>query len=350
MQGRLFGRSLYETLLAQETTAGLLRILGDSPYCEALAITRPQFPAAAARAENGEPSADHGAWIDEALRWDLTQSLSKLRRFASDRARDLLEALLLRWDAYNLKTIVRGKRAAAPAEEILASTFPVGILDEVALAELTRMPTIRALGQTLETWRVPLAQPFRRGVRLLEEADQLQPLEFELDRFTFAQGFRVLADGGDDEVVLREYLRLLVDKTNLLTSLRYLSERSPLSPIEAGRHFLEAGGRFSRAQYEAVVRGRDLRHGLSLLAGSPYGWLAGSFADGEIPSLSRLERKLDHAVGRKAVHLARHDPLGIGMAVAYVEQKTNEVRNLRMILRGRALGMNADQVVEWLII
>ncbi|MBI3809894.1 MAG: V-type ATPase subunit [Nitrospirae bacterium] len=362
MQGRLFDRAGYESLLAQATLMDALDALKRSPYAATLERT--------AEKQDATPGAEARFHLDEALRQDLVLSLSKLRRITSDRAHDLLGLLLLRWDVYNLKTVLRGKRAHAPTKEVLASTLPVGWLDEVALAELARAPTLRAVADTLETWRAPLARPLREGLRVLGDADTLQPLEFELDRFTLTKAFRMVADGDDNDQVVKAYLRLLVDKTNLLIALRYLEERNTLSeePIargtrcssgcngssarghEAGRHFLEANGRFTRAHYDAVVGARDARHAMARLADTPIRRLAGTFPEGDAPSLPRIERTLDRALLHAALGLSRGDPLGIGVAVAYIERKVNEVRNLRMILRGKASGMGAEQIREWLII
>lgn len=362
MQGRLFDRAGYESLLAQDTLMDALDALKRSPYAAALERTTEK--------QNATPGAEARFRLDEALRQDLVLSLSKLRRITSDRARDLLGLLLLRWDAYNLKTVLRGKRAHAPTEEVLASTLPVGWLDEAALAELTRVTTLRATADTLETWRSPLARPFRDGLRALGESDDLQLLEFALDRFAFARAFRVVAEDGDNDRVVRDYLRLLVDKANFLTALRYLYERSALSgePIapghplppglqgvvarghEAGRYFLDVGSRFTRAHYNAVAGARDARHAMALLADTPIRRLAGTFPEGDAPALPRIERTLDRALLHAAVGLSRGDPLGIGVAVAYIERKVNEVRNLRMILRGKASGMGAEQIREWLIV
>ncbi|MBI4401769.1 MAG: V-type ATPase subunit [Nitrospirae bacterium] len=342
MQSRLLTQERYEVLLAQDTTAAFLERLMDTPYAEALER--------AAEAPDASARRDTTIRIDEAFRRDLAATLLKLQRLVSDRLMELMGALLLRWDAYNLKTILRGKRASAPIEELLASTFPVGVLDEIALAELTRAPSVGALVNTLATWRMPFARPLRERLRLLGEAAPLQVLEFELDRFAFAQALRVVADGDDNDNLVREYLRLLVDRANLLTALRFLNERSALSPVEAGRHFLEADGRFTHAHYEAVVGARDLRHGLSLLADTPYHWLTETFTESEPVSLPLVERRLDHGLIHEALAPSRIDPLGIGLLVIYLERKVNEVRNLRMILRGKVLGMGADEIKEWLII
>lgn len=341
MKARLLDRGQYESLLSQGSIDAMVKALKNVPHARMLEKVLTVFDCT-------QPSRMI-MLIDEALRRDLTENLITLRRFFSNRSSALLDALFLRWDVYNLKTVLRGKRAAAPVEEILATAFPVGILDDIAVAELARAPTVQAVANLLETWRLPLARPVRTGLNLLGEADTLQPLEYELDRFTVVHTSRLVADGDDNDRAVRDYLQFFVDKANLLTALRYLAERSALSPLEAGRHFLEPGGRFTRTHYEAVVGARDLRDGLARLAATPYGWLADAFPDRETISLPLVERQLDRVAVRKAVGLSRPDPLGIGPAIAYLERKINEVRNLRMIIRGKVLGMLNEQIAEWVM-
>lgn len=342
MEGRLLSRRQYESLLGQERLDTLVQALKSSSYARTVEQTL--------TALNLAQLSQTIIRIDEALRRDLMQNLSALRRFFSDRSRELINALFLRWDVYNVKTVLRGKRVAAPVEEILATTLPVGILDDMAVAELARAPTMQAAAHLLETWRLPLARPVRTGLNLLGEADALQPLESELDRFAVMSTARLAGDGDDKARIVGDYLRFLADKVNILTALRYLAERSALSPVEARRHFVKGGGRFTRSDYEAVVDARDLHDGLARLTATPYGWLADVFPESDTIALPLVERHLDSAGMRKAVGLARPDPLGIGQAISYIEQKTNEVRNLRMILRGKALGMQKEQIAEWLIL
>lgn len=342
MEGRLLGGGQYESLLDQATLDPLIEALKSSPYAHTLEQALTGY----------DPTHLAGTIvrIDEALRRDLVENLGRLRRFFSDHARELLDMLFLRWDAYNLKTVLRGKRAAAPVEDILSTTLPIGMLDDVAVAELARVPTMPAVAHLLEMWRLPLARPVRTGLNHLGEADDLQPLESELDRFTFVHSCRIAVDGDDNDRTVRSYLEFLADRANLLTALRYLAEPRALSPIEAGHHFLKAGGRFTRTQYEAVIGAPDLREGLRRLTASPYGWMADAFPERDAIALPLVERQLNRAGMRQAAGLSRPDPLGIGPAISYIEQKTNEVRNLRMILRGKVLGMQREQIEEWLIL
>lgn len=342
MKARLLDRGQYESLLRQGSVEAMAKALKNLPHARILEKVLTGF-------DPTQPSRMI-MLIDEVLWRELTETLITLRRFFSNRSLELLDVLFLRWDVYNLKTVLRGKRASAPVEEILATAFPVGILDAIAMAELARAPTVQAVAALLERWRLPLARPVRVGLNLMGEADSLQPLEYELDRFVCVHASRMVSDGDDNDQAVRDYLRFFTDKANLLTALRYVSERSAFSPLEAGRHFLKPGGRFNRTHYETVVSARDLRDGLARLVATPYGWLAEAVRGKEPISLPRVERELDWAAIDYAVGLSRPDPLGIGLMIAYVEQKINEVRNLRMIIRGKALGMRNEEIEEWLIL
>jgi len=351
MRGRLLKHTSYDGLLSQKSATGVLDHVRDSPYGKALEETSALISVSPSLStENGQSSDDKAReLIDQALRRDLTWSLSKLRHISAGHPRELIEALLLRWDAYNLKTLIRGKQAAATAEEILALTFPLGKLDEIALATLARTASLRILVETLETWRLSFAHPVREGLKELEDADSLQPLEFKLDQLTFAQAFQMVAHGNGNHHVVRSYLRLLVDKTNLLTALHYVEQPSSSGTIDASRYFLAPEGWLTRKDYEAIAGASDLRHGLNLLAETPYAKVAEALAERETLSLPLIERHLDRMVLHHAVSLGREDPLGIGLCVAYIEQKVNEVKNIRMIMRAKNLGMGPGQIHEWLI-
>lgn len=341
-EGRLFDRTRYNMLFTLGVTQELVARLLESPYAEALA-------------QVGKPSTtddqrDASTRLESALRRDLRSCLTKIKEMTTGRPRTLIDAVLLRWDADNLKTVLRGQWAQAPIDAVLGATFPVGHLDEVALAELARTRTAREVADTLRTWRSPFARPLSHESSAIGQADILQPIELALDRFVFTEGFQAVKDGDDDDGTVKEYLRYLLDRTNLLTAVRYVAERTALSPIEASRSFIDAGGRFSRRHFQMVLSAQDLRQGLARLADTPFAWLMDRFRENASPSPTRIQQVLDRAVVRHAGHLARRDPLGIGVVIAYIEEKAGEVRNLRTIMRGKAAAMAAEQIEEWLTI
>jgi vacuolar-type H+-ATPase subunit C/Vma6 len=67
-------------------------------------------------------------------------------------------------------------------------------------------------------------------------------------------------------------------------------------------------------------------------------------------SLASLERKVEDYNIRKTVSLFRDDPLSIGIVVAFMWAKFNEVINLRIILRGKEVEMPQQRIKEALIL
>ena len=53
---------------------------------------------------------------------------------------------------------------------------------------------------------------------------------------------------------------------------------------------------------------------------------------------------------RQALLSGIRDPQGIGVAISYLYAKLNEITNLRIIIRGKAVGMPAERVREDLIL
>lgn len=67
-------------------------------------------------------------------------------------------------------------------------------------------------------------------------------------------------------------------------------------------------------------------------------------------SLAVLERKVEDSNISKTIRLFRDDPLGVGIVIAYLWAKFNEVINLRIILRGKEVEMPEKDIKEALVI
>ena len=77
----------------------------------------------------------------------------------------------------------------------------------------------------------------------------------------------------------------------------------------------------------------------------------------ERPDLARgatyfavFERALEDYLTRKALTLGIGDPLGIGVGIAYLWAKQNEITNLRIIVKGKSVGMPLERVRGELIL
>jgi V/A-type H+-transporting ATPase subunit C len=53
---------------------------------------------------------------------------------------------------------------------------------------------------------------------------------------------------------------------------------------------------------------------------------------------------------RRALSLGTGDPLGIGIGISYLWAKQNEITNLRIIVKGKSVGMPNDRVRREMIL
>jgi len=128
MSAELLGREFYERVLAVEGEELSSRRSWDLPT-----------PLSSARRsrERGNRA------LESALRRNIFAVYSKLRAFAPERPRRLLNVQFNQWDARTCSRSWRGKAVDAEPEEIMEGVFPVGEFDEAQLSELAPRRTPR---------------------------------------------------------------------------------------------------------------------------------------------------------------------------------------------------------------
>ncbi len=331
MRGRLLDARRFADLLACGDTPCVARLLQGTPYGVPIE-----------RAGGGE---DAGA-IEEGLRRELRANVAALRGACRGRWRELMDALLERWEVENLKTLLRGRRAGSPVEEILAGLAPIAWSDEPALAELARRPSIQAMVETLILWRHPAARPLKAAVAahggaVDEDRLDLIAVEAALDRW-HDESVRATLDLRDesDRSVL-SYLGWVIDERNLLAAIRLRREgRGGAAGDEA---FVPGGAEVDRDLFRRLLRADGWERVADLVSHTRYGPV--SIARGAPhPPLALLEPQIRRNVIHRVEASCRPDPLGFGLVIGYVERKVDEVRTLRMIAHGVAYGLDASAI------
>ena len=328
-----------------------LDALAASPDLPALgkALRRTPYAGVIERAGGAEDVAA----IEEGLRREFRACAMTLRAAASGRRRVLIDLLLLRWEAANLKAIVRGRVAGSPAEEILAACAPIGWSDEPALAELARQPSLAAVVETVTLWRHPFARPVgaaigsqrpligavQRAVGAPDDRIDLDAVERALDRSWFDEARRTLGPTDEDDRALAAYFGWLIDLRNLLEAVRAHQE----GERAAGAVFAEGGIDVDRTLFDRVLRAADWAAVSDLISGTRYGSVS-IVGDGGHPPVTQAERQLTSALIRRLDGLARPNPLGFALVIGTFERKANETATLRMIAQGVAYGMAPDEI------
>jgi V/A-type H+-transporting ATPase subunit C len=342
MWGRLLTRNDYEKLLASPGLPEIAASLRETPYGFFIESV-------------GRGISDAGR-MEEALRRNFQETLSRLLSMSSGDCREAVRLLLGSWEVQAVKTVLRGKAAGLPPEEILASLLPTGLHGEAALQELCRQPNLRAVVDLLATWRDPWGGPLSRAMKEYREQKDLFVLEAALDRFRAGQAASLLREirrphrGDEREDALSLFLALSVDRANLMTALKAVEEKIPLADRRA--FFLPGGRIYAARDFDRILSSRSIADALVFSARSLFsralGTIPASFAG--IPLLTAVERQLDRVLLRAMRARMRSDPLGWGMLASFLLNKTREIQNLRMIFRGRMAGLPDPDLMELLIL
>jgi len=324
MRSRLFDAGRMEEFIAVPTLDALIQALATSPYGPELqeALTRHTGVRA----------------MDEALARNFYRTTTKILDFADGRPRVLIETILMRWDRVNILVILRGKHNRKPDEEILSNLFPAGGLGEVALRELASQPDVAGVLGGLGGLGHPFATALAEGFSAYLKTQDLLELELHLDRAYGTYVLQVAKGGGYNEQVVRQIMQLELDATNVKTALK-LRRVGPTPRKDLARFFIPGGRIVSEelflklvdpATFDQAIRGVRAR-GFAISA-----------ADTE--DLGAFERKLDLAMVEQQAARYLQDPLSIDIPVAYMAFKYSEVVNLRLIARGKALGIPRERV------
>lgn len=288
--------------------------------------------------------------VDEALRDNMTRTFQKVLTLTNNEATALVTTLLGRWDLFNIKTIIRGKHMALSTEEIVESLIPVGQLSQVDTDELARQPDVRAVVDTLGTWGLPFAVPLREVIREYQENKDLSLLELALDRYYYEWAAKRIRGRRNNQRIAREFLAAQVDTMNLLTCIRLLN--SDLGDTDMSRFFLPGGTYIDHDLFMQLASMSDVDELFSRIKKTPYGRPLDQVAllYVEKGSISVFERALEDFLFRRAFRTGKGDPLGIGLTISYLWMKANEVTNLRIVVKGIAVGMPMERMREELIV
>lgn len=328
MRSRLLDAGRMEELLALPTLEAFVQALNNTPYGHDLQEALTRYPALQA--------------VDVALARNFYQSTTRILSFADGRARALIEAVLMRWDLGNLRTILRGKHTGTPAGEIAANLMPAGSLNEAALRELAAQSDIPAVVGSFSGLEHPFAAPLSAGLADYMETKDLFPLELRLERFYAEHALRVARGSGHDAQVVRALLESELDAVNVKTALKL--QGADLSPDAKAAFFIPGGRIVSEDAFGLLADRERAEQGMKWLRvqGFPVKTV------GE--DLTAFERDLDMAMVRGQTGLYLGDPLGIDIVIAYLALKYNEVKNLRLIARSKQLGIPRDRVRREMVV
>ncbi len=269
--------------------------------------------------------------LERALNKNLIRTFSKLYRICDERMQEVLHVYLHRYDMENFKTIIRGKMTGISDEEIL------GLLIPSVHHPLSYFETLVKKEATMD---IVKALPFH--LHLQKEA-KLVDIENALDRHHFEELFLLAERLSGQGVPLREFIRAELDIVNLKMLLRL--KRDGRSSKDILRYLIRP-----RPELISLADAENVREVLRELYQMKFTSVKGDESVSEEELLTRAEIDLDTSLLKKEVLLMHQYPLTVNVILGFLFAKEIEVRNLKVLLKGKQLGLDDSYLAQLVVV
>jgi V/A-type H+-transporting ATPase subunit C len=284
--------------------------------------------------------------IEYALNRNLAKHFDDLLRFAEGELYEQIARYLRKFDAWNVKTVLRGIYSEASRADVEDDLIRAGEFDDRRIERLLGANTIEEVVEVLEG--TPFGEPLEAAFEEYEQYDSLVPLENAVDRTFYGNLLADLdAETSDEATALYvEFLQAEVDFLNLRNALRLARSGADVDPSE---YYIEGGQLFTAQELSAV--GNDVDALVDRIRDSAYGdRLESALADlEEADSLLSFENAIEAALLEYSEQLSHLYPLSICPVLSYVLAKEREVNNIRAIARGKEAGLDGDEIEAELV-
>jgi len=285
--------------------------------------------------------------IEAATYLNLASTYAQVMDFFKGEDRVLLGYYLNELDLLNLKTIVRGKFRNVDDDEIMMDLIPGGAFTGKYLVLWKSAADVPDLVSRLEGTKY-----YKDINRAMEENQNMRTtarIEDALDKSHYSHVLESLDGQSASTKLFKDFVRREIDTRNVITLLRvkfaYDSENVELEPEDV---FIPNGKELDMETLASLYRINNQKQLLSTLQKFSFGEVisANSTSAMEKQSPRDIIRNLEAHHRRSTGRFAIRNPLSILPIVHYLMLKKNEVFNLRLIARGKEMGIPPEKIRE----
>lgn len=321
---RLSERDMHFLVQAQDLAA-LLEYLSTTSYGEVL------------------PPLEHGMRIPAALERSLARPLLQdyarvFRALGGRRQRAVVKALFSRYEAENLKLLLRARRRGLSRRDVSHLEYLLGQLSTLAWEALWSADGVREIAEVLG--RSPFGRALRHALPEFEAGERLFTLEMALEIAALQQLEEVEADlpRGADRRHVRHVLGPYVDALNCLWVSR-LKVHYGLSPEEVVNYSLPGGEWLTLPRLHHLARAEDLEQFLERVPP------AFRKATQGLATWSDLRPRLEAWLAGRLSRVFVGPPFHLGVELAYLLEKEVELSRLVSLIQAKSLGLSPGDTV-----
>jgi V/A-type H+-transporting ATPase subunit C len=285
--------------------------------------------------------------VEYALNRNLAKHFDNLLTWAEGPLYDYIANYLRKFDAWNVKTAVRGVYTDAAAEAVETDLIRTGEFPDRLLDRLVEAGSIEEVVERLSA--TIFGDPLAEAMSDFENEGVLVPLENAVDRAFYTHLMDELSRSvpNSPEGLYGEFLEAEIDFRNLRNALRIARSGVDIDPAE---YHIEGGGLFDPEELRQLATNVDEL--VERVRASTYGdELATALEElAAADSLVGFERALETALLEYSSKLSNRYPLSVCPVISYVLAKEREVENVRAIARGREAGLSVEEIEEELVV
>ena len=278
---------------------------------------------------------------------NLARVFTDILEYSKGDLREMLERYLMRWDMWNIKTVLRGKYYGASAEDIQEDTVAAGKFSEEYVNFLISLETVEDVLKELRS-KEGLVIP-DEIVAEYNDTKTLAPLEDYLDRLYYDDVLECVKCRNKAERLFKQFLRKEVDITNLLTLFKLKKEG--LTPEKPEKYFIEGGEELDVKTLVGLIKAESMDQVVSEL--TKFSYYAGAKEALEefkqTGSLSTVSLAMQRQLLRSSEKFSHIYPLSVLPIIDYMLRKKQEVDNIRIIARCKESDLAPDQIKKLLV-
>ena len=316
--------------LASMDLASMARYIGETQYRSEI--------------EEFSPQLSGSELIETATYLNLATTYRQVIGFCQGEARVILHHYLNELDLQNLKTVIRGKFHHATNEDIKKDLIPGGAytshLESIWMAADDVPELIRSL--TGSHFHEEVSKALVRD----PEINTLIYLEDAVDKGHYAHLLGTMSGRGTGTSLFRDFIKREIDMRNILSLFRIRMDSDLDSRWKAEDIFIPGGQEFTLealAQMYSTSNPKQLFSSMEKL--SFYEAIEPYVAEAiETRSPAKVIRAIEKHHRKGAGQFAKRYPLSILPIIHYLMLKRNEVTTLRLIARGKFMGLDPDTI------
>ncbi len=331
MRALLFKKESYQKMLKMSFSE-IAKILQESSY----------------KKEISSLAAEHlGAdLIELALNRNLAESFKKLIRISSYELGLLIKEYAKRKDIEDLKTIIRGKFTNADEKIIQNSITGAGTLNYDFLISLIKKESVEDILRNNQLVNFVF---FKDALKDFSEKKNLAAIENTLDRHYYSHVIKFSGMLPKQGNLFKNFLLKEVEMLNLLTLLRLKKAKSSMESIKG--FLILTGDKAKDAKILGLANLEGIDELSNALAKAYYKNIIanGIEAYKKTGSLIKLEIDLYKHLLRQSILSLHQHPLSIDTILGYMFAKEIEVRNLKIIIKGKQLGLSEEFIESQMV-